>query len=83
MYAIRSYYGIDRDEMIKTLPEIKENAFDPEHRMMATIHRTGDGYLVAVKGAPESVIKSSEVSFRSPEIDFVSIACTTQTPWVG
>jgi P-type Ca2+ transporter type 2C len=31
-------------------------AFDPGTKMMATVHESGDGFLVAVKGAPEAVI---------------------------
>ncbi|MEQ8734443.1 MAG: cation-transporting P-type ATPase [Rhodospirillaceae bacterium] len=37
-------------------PRLKEDAFDPERRMMATYHRSDEGVLVAVKGAPESVL---------------------------
>lgn len=38
---------------------MREEAFDPGVNMMATFHGDGDGFLVAVKGAPESVLRSS------------------------
>ncbi len=41
-------------------PREGQEAFDPEIKMMATFHRLEDGYLMAVKGAPEEVIASSE-----------------------
>ena len=47
-------------------PRCQEHAFDSDLKMMATVHRTNaaqlsptPSYLVAVKGAPESVLASS------------------------
>ena len=53
--------GIERPALTDEIPEVREVAFDPEVKMMATFHerRGDDGYLVAVKGALEPVIKSS------------------------
>ena len=51
--------GLRRSELLDELPEEREEAFDPELAMMATFHQTGDGYLVAVKGAPEAVVEAS------------------------
>ncbi len=48
--------GLDRSELLGELPEEREVAFDPERAMMATIHATDEGFLVAVKGAPERVL---------------------------
>jgi Ca2+-transporting ATPase len=48
--------GMDRENVLKELPEEHEEAFDSDTRMMATFHRRDGGYLVAVKGAPESVV---------------------------
>jgi Ca2+-transporting ATPase len=50
--------AIHRDELLKSMPEEKEEAFDNDTKMMATFHRVDKGYKVAVKGAPESVINS-------------------------
>lgn len=40
-------------------PRVYEEAFDPNIRMMATIHRVGDAYLYIVKGAPETVLANA------------------------
>ncbi len=47
-----------RDTLLSDLPEVREHAFDPELKMMATVHEDTDGYLVAVKGAPEAVLEA-------------------------
>lgn len=47
---------IHRSELQNTYPELREYAFDPDTRLMATLHRHGDAQLVAVKGAPETVL---------------------------
>ena len=48
--------GLDRAALVGSAPEVREEAFDPDIRMMATFHETDDGeYRVAVKGAPEAV----------------------------
>jgi Ca2+-transporting ATPase len=41
---------------VRALPRVREEAFDATLRMMATVHRDGDGFLYAVKGAPEAVV---------------------------
>jgi len=47
--------GMTRPRLLGALPEVAEHAFDTETRMMATVHRDGDGFLFAVKGAPEAL----------------------------
>ncbi|MGI9435458.1 MAG: cation-translocating P-type ATPase [Geminicoccaceae bacterium] len=59
--------SIERPSLLDVYPEIEEHAFDPDLKMMATVHRDDDGYLVAVKGAPENVIeRCSSVRSRFP-----------------
>lgn len=48
--------GIDRSKLLDAFPEVRESAFDPDIRMMATVHSSSDGFLYAVKGAPEAVL---------------------------
>ncbi|PSR16342.1 ATPase [filamentous cyanobacterium CCP3] len=48
---------LHRDELRSQWPEQREVAFDPDLKMMATIHNAQDGYWVAVKGAPEAVLE--------------------------
>ncbi|HSM82269.1 MAG TPA: cation-transporting P-type ATPase [Nodosilinea sp.] len=57
---------LTRDQLRSRWPEEKEIAFDPDVKMMATIHQTQEqqgqgeqaegGYWVAVKGAPGAVV---------------------------
>ena len=51
--------GVDRNELLESMPEAREVSFDPSIKMMATYHDVGGGYKVAVKGAPEAVVESS------------------------
>jgi len=50
---------IDRNELVQPLPEVREVAFDPDVKMMATFHAYDNRFRVAVKGAPEPVLASS------------------------
>lgn len=51
--------GLNRGQLLDSLPERREISFDPETKMMATFHRQDGQYKVAVKGAPESVLEAS------------------------
>ncbi len=51
--------GLGRGALLEALPEVREEAFDREVKMMATMHEAGDGWRVAVKGAPEAVLAAS------------------------
>ncbi|MFW6110751.1 MAG: cation-translocating P-type ATPase [Thermoproteota archaeon] len=51
--------GIERNELLESMPEAREVSFDPSVKMMATYHRVDGEYKVAVKGAPEEVLASS------------------------
>jgi P-type Ca2+ transporter type 2C len=48
--------GIKRDTLLEELPEEREEAFDPETKMMATYHSVDGRYRVTVKGSPEAVL---------------------------
>jgi len=48
--------GVRRGTLLEAEPEAREEAFDPETRLMATFHRSDAGFRVAVKGAPEAVL---------------------------
>ena len=51
--------GIERRDLTEEMPEVREVAFDPEIKMMATYHQVGGQYLVAVKGALKPVMEAS------------------------
>jgi len=48
--------NFQRTDLRQDQPEEREVAFDPDVKMMATYHQTGEEYWVAVKGAPEAVL---------------------------
>jgi Ca2+-transporting ATPase len=48
--------GVSRATLLNDLPLIRKHAFDSTEKMMATVHRQGHSYLIAIKGAPEVVI---------------------------
>ena len=51
--------GIERRSLLRSAPELREVAFDPAIRMMATVHLQDGAHRVAVKGAPEAVLAAS------------------------
>ncbi|MBZ0215399.1 MAG: HAD-IC family P-type ATPase [Fimbriimonadaceae bacterium] len=67
--------GIERATLLKSYPEVAEHAFDVATRMMATVHKDGDVFRIAVKGAPEAVLDcvtrvssgNRSVSFDRPQ----------------
>ncbi len=48
--------GVHRQALLEEFPEIREEAFSAETKMMATFHAQEGKILVAVKGAPEAVL---------------------------
>ena len=46
----------DKATLLRQYPKVREIAFDSESRMMATYHRSGSGYVIFIKGAPEAVL---------------------------
>jgi len=53
-----SQRGIWREELLEQMPEVREDAFDPDSKRMATVHERNGAYTVAVKGAPEVILSS-------------------------
>lgn len=56
LLSIARKAGLGRAHLLDENEEVREHPFDPDAKMMATVHRENDAYLVAVKGAPEAVI---------------------------
>jgi Ca2+-transporting ATPase len=48
--------GLDVASLARRYPRMAELPFDSERKLMTTAHRTGDGVLVCVKGAPEALL---------------------------
>jgi Ca2+-transporting ATPase len=51
--------GLKRPALLRGHRMVRKHAFDTGSKMMATVHESGDGFLVAVKGAPEAVIAAA------------------------
>ncbi len=49
--------NLRREELLKAMPEIREESFDTATKAMATFHAQGSSVLVAAKGAPESILQ--------------------------
>ncbi len=47
------------NEIRSDYPRVDELGFDSRRKRMATLHHTKEGYLLAVKGAPETIIELS------------------------
>lgn len=45
--------------LLEQFTKVREVAFDADSKLMATIHKDADRYLVCVKGAPEAVLRYS------------------------
>ena len=52
--------GLKRSALLQHSPIVHKHAFDAASKMMATVHRRGDKYLFAVKGAPEAVLAAAD-----------------------
>ncbi|MFR9775887.1 cation-translocating P-type ATPase [Micromonospora sp. MS34] len=50
--------GLTRTALTEEYPRTRIEAFDPAKKMMATVHRHDEAFLVAVKGAPEAVLNA-------------------------
>ena len=51
--------GLRRTALLHGHRIMRKHAFDPASKMMATVHKSGDGFLIAVKGAPEAVLAAA------------------------
>jgi len=48
--------GLEREALLAEAPQFDELPFEPEHRFAATFHRSANGRMACVKGAPEAVL---------------------------
>ncbi len=56
LLSVAQKAGLGRGALLEESEEVRQHAFDPDAKMMATVHRAAADYLVVVKGAPEAVI---------------------------
>jgi Ca2+-transporting ATPase len=48
--------NLHRDELLQSMPELREEPFDPDAKAMATYNRAEEGIRVSAKGAPEAIL---------------------------
>ncbi|NBB76347.1 MAG: HAD-IC family P-type ATPase [Bacteroidetes bacterium] len=58
-------HNLDRDKLLKEMPELREVPFDSDEMKMATYHQYKGEVLIAVKGAPDKVIECCSSSAES------------------
>jgi Ca2+-transporting ATPase len=58
LLAVGEEAGLRRQDLVKARKEVREEAFDSEVKMMATFHDQDGQYYVAVKGAPEPLLRA-------------------------
>ncbi len=73
--------GVDRNELLARLPEVREEAFDSTSRLMATYHRDDDSLRVAVKGAAESVLEAATAVRESETVS--TLEPTERNRWLA
>ncbi|MGF1490732.1 MAG: cation-translocating P-type ATPase, partial [Prochloraceae cyanobacterium] len=69
LLAVGAKAGLNRKDLVEKQPEVSEDAFDSESKMMATFHEVDRKYRVAVKGAPESVLPNCSHYLTSEGIE--------------
>ncbi len=72
--------GLTRKDLIEEMPEEHEEAFDPEVKMMATVHSKDDSFYVAVKGAPEEIINHCDTILKKN--DQSTFDKTSKEEWI-
>lgn len=56
--------NINKDNLYKKMPRLKDIPFDSTRKMMSTIHKINDEYRIITKGAPDIVIeKCSKIKY--------------------
>ena len=59
--------GLDQNELKRRFHRVREEAFDSESKMMATYHRDGDQFLIAVKGAAEPLLSACQTVYTGQQ----------------
>lgn len=60
LYPFAAKLGMDREAVAAAAPRIDVIPFESEHKFMATLHRSSDGEMLLVKGAPEVIMAHSD-----------------------
>ena len=60
--------GLSRERLTHRNPVVRKEAFDTATKKMATVHRSSDGYLFAIKGAPEAVLDVCDTAYDDDRV---------------
>lgn len=74
-------FGVKASNLTANYPRFYEHAFDTTRRLMATVHRpAGDEqqFLVAIKGAPEAVLRHSCAVLENDQSHVLGLALRTR-----
>lgn len=66
-YQLDRHYPVD--QVLQEMPRVAEIPFDSERKLMSTVHPLTDGrFLIAVKGAPDELLKRVTRILRDNEV---------------
>jgi Ca2+-transporting ATPase len=60
--------GFEKEAFHKDFPRVHEHPFDPERKLMSSVHLVGKKNMVYAKGAPERIIDRSSYYFERGKI---------------
>jgi len=60
--------GLDEEDLAQQLPRVHELPFDARRKRMSTLHRSGQGVVAYVKGAPREIVQLCTSILRQGEI---------------
>ena len=61
--------GLERDELLQALPQVRVEEFEPRTKKMATVHRDEGRFLIAVKGGPRAVLEACDSTALGEPLD--------------
>ena len=61
-------HSFDKDALDSGMPRVAEVPFDSERKLMSTIHKTEDGYVVALKGGLDELLARCQSALVAGEI---------------
>ena len=67
-------HSFDKDALDSGMPRVAEVPFDSERKLMSTIHKTEDGYVVAVKGGLDELLARCQSALTANSFLFGNIA---------
>lgn len=63
---------IYKQELDKEFPRVSEIPFESSRKLMTTIHKTGTGYRIITKGAPDVLLKRCSKDYNNGHITIMS-----------